>query len=351
LRHFERAAEFATKAGRLLALLPLLAGYVLTLYNAGRVRDARTAAEYAVCLARQSGGSEQLFCAHSMLAWMDTVAGRPDRAEESSLAAGGHLCGAAGGPGAVALRMLGEARLMTGDHEGCLDLASLAGGAGLSRTDPCSRVAWYELLTRAELALGRPDKAAAWAESAMLAATRLGQPGRHALALLARAQVLLAVDPGAALPCAEQATAGLAAAGRRIDELRARVVLGTALWHHGDDERAVRELKDAHLVLQQTGAAALARLARTELRRLAARTSPSGPAGGKGTAALLTGREQQIADLVSEGLTNRLIARRLSISEKTVEMHLSKVFAKLGVANRASVAAAVTRDRPEADSA
>jgi DNA-binding NarL/FixJ family response regulator len=32
-------------------------------------------------------------------------------------------------------------------------------------------------------------------------------------------------------------------------------------------------------------------------------------------------------------------------------MHLSKVFAKLGVANRAAVAAFVTRDRPEADSA
>jgi DNA-binding NarL/FixJ family response regulator len=43
--------------------------------------------------------------------------------------------------------------------------------------------------------------------------------------------------------------------------------------------------------------------------------------------------------LVSEGLTNRQIARKLYVSEKTVEVHLSRVFAKLGASTRSTVAA------------
>ncbi|MDT3400894.1 helix-turn-helix transcriptional regulator, partial [Streptomyces sp. B1866] len=78
--------------------------------------------------------------------------------------------------------------------------------------------------------------------------------------------------------------------------------------------------------------------------RLAARAPHGrGPAGPWDPAAGLTGRERQIAELVGDGLTNRLIGKRLHIAEKTVEMHLSNVFAKLGVANRAAVAALITR--------
>jgi DNA-binding CsgD family transcriptional regulator len=58
----------------------------------------------------------------------------------------------------------------------------------------------------------------------------------------------------------------------------------------------------------------------------------------------LTWRERQVAELVSEGLTNRAIARRLSITEKTVEAHLSKVFSKLGAPNRVSVARMLLHD-------
>ncbi|GAB3905124.1 hypothetical protein GCM10027612_74140 [Microbispora bryophytorum subsp. camponoti] len=55
----------------------------------------------------------------------------------------------------------------------------------------------------------------------------------------------------------------------------------------------------------------------------------------------LTERERQIAGLVSEGLKNREIADRLYVTQKTVEMHLSRIFAKLGVSNRVGVARAL----------
>jgi DNA-binding NarL/FixJ family response regulator len=48
----------------------------------------------------------------------------------------------------------------------------------------------------------------------------------------------------------------------------------------------------------------------------------------------LTRREQQIAALVTQGLTNREISRRLNLSEHTVKNHLSRIFEKLGASNR-----------------
>ncbi|WTY54181.1 helix-turn-helix transcriptional regulator [Micromonospora sp. NBC_01412] len=53
---------------------------------------------------------------------------------------------------------------------------------------------------------------------------------------------------------------------------------------------------------------------------------------------LLTRRERQVAVLVSQGLTNRRVAQELFVTEKTVEMHLANIFAKLGVSSRAVVA-------------
>ncbi|GLW20638.1 response regulator [Microbispora triticiradicis] len=56
----------------------------------------------------------------------------------------------------------------------------------------------------------------------------------------------------------------------------------------------------------------------------------------------LTEREVEVLDLVAVGLTNHAVARRLSLSEKTVRNHVSNIFAKLGVSDRA---AAVARAR------
>jgi len=54
--------------------------------------------------------------------------------------------------------------------------------------------------------------------------------------------------------------------------------------------------------------------------------------------ALLTKQEQGIARLVSEGLTNRDIARHLSLSENTVRNYMFRIFDKLGTSNRVELA-------------
>jgi DNA-binding NarL/FixJ family response regulator len=52
----------------------------------------------------------------------------------------------------------------------------------------------------------------------------------------------------------------------------------------------------------------------------------------------LSARETEVLALVGEGLQNKLIARRLEISEKTVKAHLTSVFAQIGVSDRTQAA-------------
>ena len=52
----------------------------------------------------------------------------------------------------------------------------------------------------------------------------------------------------------------------------------------------------------------------------------------------LSKREREVLALVAEGLPNKLIARRLEISEKTVKSHLTRVFAQIGVTDRTQAA-------------
>jgi DNA-binding NarL/FixJ family response regulator len=52
----------------------------------------------------------------------------------------------------------------------------------------------------------------------------------------------------------------------------------------------------------------------------------------------LSAREREVLELLVEGLPNKLIARRLEISEKTVKSHLTRIFRELGVTDRTQAA-------------
>ena len=79
------------------------------------------------------------------------------------------------------------------------------------------------------------------------------------------------------------------------------------------------------------------------MRRLGRRVRKR-PAAAVGLSSL-TEREQEIATLVAEGWTNRQIATRLFISEKTVETHVSHILAKVGVQTRTGLAARLMSGR------
>jgi DNA-binding NarL/FixJ family response regulator len=57
----------------------------------------------------------------------------------------------------------------------------------------------------------------------------------------------------------------------------------------------------------------------------------------------LTARERKVLELIGEGLTNRQIGERLSVSVKTVKNYVSALFVKLGMKQRTQAAAYVAR--------
>jgi DNA-binding NarL/FixJ family response regulator len=69
-------------------------------------------------------------------------------------------------------------------------------------------------------------------------------------------------------------------------------------------------------------------------QQLAERLS-HGPAAAEDLPEPLTTREREVLELLGHGLSNRLIARDLHISEHTVKFHISSLYSKLGVGNRA----------------
>ena len=71
--------------------------------------------------------------------------------------------------------------------------------------------------------------------------------------------------------------------------------------------------------------------------------TPALPSRAPGTLPhrLLTRREHEVAGLIAEGLTNRQIADRLVIAERTADTHVQNILAKLGCASRAQIAALI----------
>ncbi len=101
------------------------------------------------------------------------------------------------------------------------------------------------------------------------------------------------------------------------------------------DEAALREALKTLDDLGDLGARATAAAARRRMKELGMRAIPRGPRPATRAApAGLTAREQEVLTLLSEGLPNREISRRLVISERTVEHHVSAVLSKIGVVSR-----------------
>lgn len=59
--------------------------------------------------------------------------------------------------------------------------------------------------------------------------------------------------------------------------------------------------------------------------------------------AKLTDREREIVDLIGEGLTNRIIAKRMHLAEKTIKNNVTRILAKLDLSSRTQVAVLATK--------
>jgi DNA-binding CsgD family transcriptional regulator len=172
----------------------------------------------------------------------------------------------------------------------------------------------------------------------------------RARSALAAARVSLGGHPPEPKEAAEQAREALAEFGALVmplDAGLARLELARALASSSPD-LALEEARAARATFDGLGARTAAHRAATVLHDLdgaaPARASGDGPAGLLGRP--LTAREQEVLELVAQGLTNGAIARRLVISEKTAGHHVGHILAKLGARNRAEAAARSRQGEP-----
>lgn len=129
----------------------------------------------------------------------------------------------------------------------------------------------------------------------------------------------------------------MAAAEALVQSVGSSTVIFPNLSHHHDHcERAVRRAlgeRTFNSALRKGGNLDFAASVAYALGQRPPRHDSTTPV------ATLTKREQQVAELVAEGMTNRAIAEKLVISQRTAQGHVEHVLAKLGFTSRAQIAA------------
>jgi DNA-binding NarL/FixJ family response regulator len=211
----------------------------------------------------------------------------------------------------------------------------------LAEVDPKSTAAVPLLATLVEVELTADAPKAAATAAAQLSEIAAHHPSPYVRgeAAFARGRVCLASEDADATQCLREALAGFSAGMMPLEIARCRLELATALAVERP-EVAVAEARAALDAFDLLEAPRLADAAASLLRSLGA-----GPSPGRRTEGLLTRREAEVLDLVGHGLSNREIGERLYISPKTVEHHVSRILAKLGLRSRAAAAAYASREK------
>jgi LuxR family transcriptional regulator, maltose regulon positive regulatory protein len=168
---------------------------------------------------------------------------------------------------------------------------------------------------------------------------------RPLLAAVASSEGTLAASQGdhdTARRSFEDALDLLAAGDATFEAARVRLDLAAALKALGRNDQARREIETALADFQELGAAGETERATALLGGL--RTTKTAPSELAGTPlGDLSARELEVLGLVAMGLTNHEIARRLVLSEHTVNRHVANILRKLGLPSRAAASSLAGR--------
>ena len=208
---------------------------------------------------------------------------------------------------------------------------ALAAARDATEADDLALLGWaLPELVEAAVRVGEPDAAA-------LALQRLTERTRPsgtdwALGIEARSRALLS-DGQVAEDCFREAIDRLGRTRIRTHLARTQLVYGEWLRREGRRLDARGPLRAAREAFTAMGAVAFAERAHRELLATGEKVRHRA-VGGPGH---LTPQEARTASLARDGLSNPAIGARMFVSPRTVEYHLHKVFAKLGITSRAEL--------------
>jgi ATP/maltotriose-dependent transcriptional regulator MalT len=195
--------------------------------------------------------------------------------------------------------------------------------------EPLMRAALLPAYVEIALAAGEVEEAARASEELDAISASHGTDALGAMSAYARGAVSLARgDAAGSLTALREALRAWQELEAPYESARVRVLVGLACAELGDADGAVLELEAARSVFEELGA-------RPDLARVESLLAPGRAARPHG----LTPRELEVLRLLAAGETNRAIASQLVLSERTVDRHVSNIYAKLGVSTRAAATA------------
>ncbi|MBJ7521331.1 MAG: AAA family ATPase [Solirubrobacteraceae bacterium] len=329
---WEQSRAEAHRAGSLLASSTIHTWYGHTLWRRGDLAQARAELESGIGELRQWGYSETImatsggYLAPILIEQGDLdTAGRHlaeiPKPEDDSLPAFNWLYGRA-------LLSLAQGRAQDA-LEACDELERRASWV----SHPID-YAWHVPRALALDRLDRRDEALEVAEDWLERARAWGAPGTVGSAL----QVLGTVQRDAGLDTLQEAVEVLDTSAARLESAKALAALGGALRRARRPSDAREPLRRALDVASACDAHGLVEHVRAELHAAGARPRSDALAGVEA----LTPSERRVVDLAAVGQANREIAQTLFVTPKTVEVHLTNAYRKLGVRSRRELAGALS---------
>jgi DNA-binding CsgD family transcriptional regulator len=321
--------ELARPRGWLIALAHGSFMRAIALLHLGRVRDA--SADARLSFEFKQGNSPPAALVWSLFPLVEALTELDELdAAEAALDAGGRLDELP--PACLSTTLLLERRAhlrlaQCRYDEAHADLLLAADWWQRLRVQHPGVAGWRVDDCEALVALGDPASAHKLALEQLELADRTGLPEPRGAALRALAHTAEPVD---AVRLLERAVELLDPSPARLEHTRALVELGSVLRRTNQRAAARDPLRRGLDLAERGGMLRLAHRARRELRACGARPRRSAVTGIES----LTPAERQVADLAAAGHGNREIAQRLYVTRRTVETHLTHVFAKLGISGR-----------------
>jgi DNA-binding CsgD family transcriptional regulator len=183
----------------------------------------------------------------------------------------------------------------------------------------------------AMIALGRIAEAEPLIDALERNGRRLDRPWMSAVGARCRAMLLAAHgDFKAAYEVAQYAMVEHQRLPMPFERARTQLVLGQLQRRQREKALSAATLREALAVFEKLDTPLWADRVRAELARVKV---------GSQKPTLLTPSEQRVAEFAASGLTTREVAARLFVSPKTVEVHISRIYRKLGIGSRAELGA------------